>query len=167
MLSKFTSSSEPSIDKSFWQLYRARCDFFICSSIKDLSSLRLKIKSATLRFIENEEDHFMYGIVVSDPNTNNEPMMFPLGENTQVLFCFDEEQYAIDYFLRIDDDLTLMFKFQVKNKDFLESGQFREIIGRLFYQSKYRHPISQCQKEEIFYERVIYMPDLNLSLIHI
>jgi hypothetical protein len=155
------TGSNPPLDKTFWQLYRARCDFYICNGIKDLSSLKLKIKSASLRFIDNEADPYMYGIVISDPNTANEPLMFPLTDETKIIFCFDEESYAVDYFLRIDDELTLMFKFLIKNKDFLESGQFKEIIGRLFYQAKYKKPIALCENEEIFYERVMYMADLN------
>lgn len=158
---KSITSSEPALDKSFWQLYRARADFYICKGIKDLSSLKLKIKSSILRFIDNEENPFMYGIVVSDPGTQVEPLMFPLADHMKLLFCFDEDNYAIDYFIRVDDDLTLMFKFKVRNKDFAESGQFKEIVGRLFYQAKHKHPIALCTDENQFLERVIYMPELN------
>ena len=152
---------EPKLDKSFWQLYRARCDFYICTGINNLSSLKLKVKSSILSFIENEEDPYMYGIVVSDPQSDSEPLMFPLETQMKVLYCFDEENYAIDYFLRVDEDLTLLFKFKVKNKDFAESGQFREIIGRLFFQGKNKKPIACCEDEQVFYERVLYMPELN------
>lgn len=161
MFKSILGSQETILDRSFWQLYRARCDFFICTSIKDLSSLRMKAENVSLKFLDDEEDPFSYGIVATSQNSKEEPFMFPLEEESQIMFCFDEENYAVDYFFRIDEELTILFKFRVQNKDFAEAGKFKEIVGRLMFQSKYKKPISQCQAEEQFYERIIYMPDLN------
>ena len=161
MLSTLSSSSKDSTpDRGFWQLYRSRCDFYICKGVDNLESLKLKYAETRIKFIENEEDCFSFGIVVTAEGVED-PLMFPLDDETPMVLCFDEVYNTVDFLLQVDEDLTVMFKFQISEKDFTEAGQFREIVGRLMYQVKYRKAIIECEEEGLFNERMIYREELN------
>ena len=44
-----------------------------------------------------------------------------------------QDNQTIVYYLKIEDDLKLLIEFHIFDDDYVESGQFREILARLIY----------------------------------
>lgn len=160
-MSDFNKNS--GLDQSFWERFKTSCSFYFCSDLNDLSNLQLKYEHCILKFIEDKENTYSYGIILKS-NKNEEPLLFPLESNTVIKYCFNENDSCINFFWEMESDLSIMFSFKFLNQNIEKVKTFKEILERLLYQVKYKEPFFQCQNEELIFENIIYSPNLNNCL---
>lgn len=139
--------SKTEIDRSFWKNYQAIVDFY---TIKG-GDRTLHTRGALITFVEEKDDNFKYRLHIRNREKKDESFYFPLLPDPKPLLTINPQERLIQYEFVLEDKFRIQVVFNIRNEDYEDAGQFREIVARLLYQTMNRKASSECKdSDEIF-----------------
>ena len=138
------------IDKGFWKDFKAIVD---CYAIQD-EERKLKLENASLSFLEDDSDSFVYKISLIGRDDNSDVFKLPINKDTVACFSTIPENQTVSYEIKIDKVLTVEFVFKIINGNYDKAGQFRKILSFLIYQSTHKKSVADCPDKEDIYDLV-------------
>lgn len=144
LMNQFTKTE---VDRSFWKDFEVVADFY---TVKN-GVVELHAKNCLISFVEEKDDKFGYRLNVKSREKKEESYYFPLVAKPRPELTLLPLDRHIRYQFHVEDDFQIQVVFVIRNEDYEDAGQFREVVSRLLYQKVNRKPSSECaDPQEIF-----------------
>lgn len=139
--------SKPEIDRSFWKNFHAVIDFYsIKNGLREIHS-----RNCLVAFVEEKDDKFKYRLHISSREKKEDSYYFPLVAEPKPQLTISPQDRQIIYEFYIEEKFQIQVVFVIKNEDYEDAGQFREILARLLFQTTYKKPSNEADNtDEIF-----------------
>lgn len=120
-------------DDSFWKGYEAEVRAF---SIDGKGERKPVFPAgAFVRFIAHAQEPWRYDLVLRSNSRKDDPYFFPLKADWRPTYELRAED--VRFTLRVQPDLSVELLFPVRREDYDATARFRQILGRLLYETEH------------------------------
>ena len=150
----FLTGSKPVESNRFWVFYRGHASIYKKEKLEN--DYEISLQNCTITFDEKDPDDkctFDYFLILANPNNKDQRYSFPISNKMKPFYEINENEKKIDFELRIEKDLYIRLEFIIKDDNYEESGEFRQILSRLLFQHKFHLSSLDCKNEE-FLEQI-------------
>lgn len=127
-------------DKSFWKNFEARVKAF---SVDEKGARSKVFENAYVIFGQDRKAQWKYELILQSFNSKDDLYVFPLTADLNPTYDVTKEGVLFDFTL--NPKLHLLILFEAQDENYEVAGHFREIIGRLIYQTQEKKPFSKCE----------------------
>lgn len=142
LVSHFTRQE---IDREFWQHYRANIEIYTTKK----GERSLLTKNAFIAFAEEKDDGFKYRLYARSRDNKDDTFYFPIHLDPKPELTINPQDQRIQYDFFVDSNLQISVTFVIKNEDYTDAGQFRNIVCRLLYQTKTKKSAANLEDQEV------------------
>lgn len=139
----FGGGSGPEVDRSFWRDFEAKVH---SSSVTGDEKPKSMFDAAFVLFGEKKTQPFAHEMILQSVNPKDEMYIFPISEKLNPVYDVQKDKVVFDFAL--EEKLHLLIEFPVENENYDVPAQFREILGKLIFQTINHKPIKACPEPE-------------------
>lgn len=150
----FLIGGKPVESNRFWVFYKGNANIYKKEKSED--DFEISLENCVITFDEKnpkDEFNFDYSLYFTNPENTEQRYSFPISNKMKPFYEINDQEKTINFELRIEVDLYIRLEFKIKDDNYEESGEFRQILSRLLYQHKYHISSLECKNEE-FLEQI-------------